>query len=131
MCALVVGEERRSGKERRTKERERRGGQGEGRKKKGRGRLVGSPASLRDFHEEGPTRSLAVFGFTSFLRSWPAERERRPGMSITVSNIVLLYTLYGGTPYITVSRSETCRESELNLGQDLASSFIFETRVRD
>lgn len=35
-------------------------GRGE-RKKKGRGRLVGSPASLRDFHEEGPTRSCSLW----------------------------------------------------------------------
>lgn len=74
------------------------GRRGRKRKKKGRGRLVGSPASLRDFHEEGPPRARSCsLRLHKILRSAPLgttltrereqEREReneRSGTSITI-----------------------------------------------
>lgn len=79
----------------------------EERKKKGRGRLAGSPASLRDLHEGRPTRSCSLRLHELPLLSGQTCGENKRAQAWhgyrMVSNFVLLYALYGDTPYITAA----------------------------
>lgn len=126
MRALVGEERRRKANEGKGTTRRARGGKEE-KGKRSACWLPRVPARLPRRGTYAISRSLRPHELPPLLAC--GERERRPGMSITVSNIVLLYTLYGGTSYITVSRSETCRESELNLGTRIQHHRSFSKHV--
>lgn len=72
-------------------------GAGGGRKKKGRGRLAGSPASLQDFHEEGPTWSCSPRLHSALSTETCTERENA-GLAWVLQSL----TSYYYTPYMAV-----------------------------